>query len=224
MTEPFTWGDLLPLLKGVVLTLELCVITATAGAVLGFGIGLGETSRIKVLRAACIAYVNVVRGIPLLVLIFAMYFGVPLAFPGFSPGGFVTAFIALTVWAAAYMAEIFRGSIEALPRGQLDAADSLGLSYWQRLWHVIFPQMLKIAFPSGLGFMLVMVKESSLISVIGYVELTKAGGIVSNLTGNPLLTYSIFGLFYFVVCYGVSRLGRRFELRDARRAAQWVAP
>lgn len=221
MTEPFTWHHLNPLLNGLLLTLQLCLLSAIGGSILGLGIGIGQTVRFWPVRWLCVAYVNVVRGIPMLVLIFMAYFGIPLLFPSISLEGFATAFVALTLWAAAFMAEVFRGSIQAIPRGQTEAAMALGLKPTSTFRYVIYPQMMKIAFPAGLGFMLILIKESSLISVIGYVELTKAGGIVSNLTGNPLLTYLCVGLFYFVVCYGVARFGRWYEARADRRT---VAP
>jgi polar amino acid transport system permease protein len=159
--------------------------------------------------------VTFVRGIPLLIIVFFAYFGVPLLFPDLSLSAFATAVIALTVFASAYLAEIFRGSINAVPRGQWEAADALGLGYFKKLRYVVLPQAMRIVVPPAIGFLIALIKDSSLVTVIGFVELTHAGTITSNLTANPILTYSVVAAFYFVICYGVSRLGRWYEQRSS---------
>lgn len=209
----FTWIDLLPLAQGALLTLALCVVAGVVGTILGLILAVAQNCPLRVLRWLGRLYVTVVRGIPLLVIVFFVYFGIPLLFPSISLNGFVTAAFALTGFATAYMAEIFRGSIEAVPVGQTEASAALGLGYFRRLLYVIFPQMLKIAVPPGIGFLIALVKDSSLVTVIGFVELTSAGNIVSNLTGNPIVTYLVVAAFYFVICYAISSLGRWYESR-----------
>jgi len=213
MFDGFAWEHLLPLAKGAVSTIALCVVSGVLGTVLGLLLGLGRTSPSRIARWICAIYVNAVRGVPLLVIIFFMYFGIPLFWPTVDLSTFVTGVIALTGFAAAYIAEIFRGSIEAVPRGQGEAAEALGLGYYAKYRFVILPQALKIAVPPGISFLIALVKDSSLVAVIGFVELTKAGTIVSNLTGDPLTTYLIVAGLYFVICYGISVLGRRYEAR-----------
>lgn len=204
--------EYLPLLgKGAVLTLALCLTSGVLGTVLGLLLGLAETSPSRVLRWASTIYINVVRGIPLLVIIFFIYFGTPLLFPDVDLPAFVTGVIALTVFASAYIAEIFRGSIDAVPKGQSEAAEALGLNYYLKFRYVIIPQAMKVAIPPGIGFLIGLVKESSLVTVIGLIELTSAGGIVSNLTVDPITTYLVVAAMYFVVCYGISLLGQRYE-------------
>jgi polar amino acid transport system permease protein len=147
----------------------------------------------------------------LLILIFFIYFGLPLLVPGADLPGFLTGAIALTAFATAYIAEIFRGSIEAIPKGQSEAADALGLSYSRKFRYVILPQAVKIAVAPGITFLIGLVKDSSLISVIAFMELTRAGNIVSNLTYDPITTYLVVAAIYFIICYGISLLGRKYE-------------
>jgi len=211
MFEPFGWQHLSPLVKGAEFTIVLCVISGVIGSVFGVLLGLAKTSPNRVARWLSAIYVNIVRGVPLLVIIFFVYFGIPLMFPGLGLSAFLSAIIALSGFAAAYVAEIVRGSIEAIPKGQGEAADALGLNYYTKYRYVIIPQAMKIAVPPGIGFLISLVKDSSLVTVIGYVELTKSGSIVSNLTGDPIKTYLVVAGMYFVICYGISLIGRQYE-------------
>jgi polar amino acid transport system permease protein len=216
----FNWLDLESLLRGAVWTVVLCVTAGVAGTVLGLTLGIAASSPSRIARWVASSYVLLVRGIPLLVIVFFAYFGIPLMFPQVDLSAFLTAVIALTVFATAYMAEIFRGSISAVPRGQTEAAQALGLDYRRRLRFVILPQAMRIAVPPGIGFLIALIKDSSLVTVIGYVELTHSGTIVSNLTADPILTYSVVAVLYFVICYGVSRLGHWYENRNGPRREQ----
>ena len=160
-------------------------------------------------------YPTFIRGIPILIILFFLYYAIPLMFPyaTFSQG--VTAVVGLSVYAGAYMAEIFRGSIQAVPKGQLEAAEALGMHYVQKMRYVILPQALKIVVPPGIGFLIALVKASSLVSVIGYTDLTRAGKIVTSQNHAPLSTYLVVALLYFVISYPLSRLGRWYETRLA---------
>jgi polar amino acid transport system permease protein len=209
----FGWQDVEALVRGAVWTIALCAVSGVLGTLLGGLLGLAATSPSRLSRWIATAFVTFIRGIPLLIIVFFAYFGVPLLLPDLSLSAFATAVIAMTVFAAAYMAEIFRGSINAVPKGQWEAAEALGLGYVKKLRHVVLPQAMRIAVPPGIGFLIALIKDSSLVTVIGFVELTHAGTIVSNLTANPILTYSVVAAFYFVICYGVSRLGRWYEQR-----------
>ena len=218
MLRSFNLHDLEPLLRGALWTLALCVTSGTLGTAFGLVLGLAATSPSKAARWISSAYVNLVRGVPLLIIIFFAYFAIPLIFPALELSAFVTAVIALSVFAAAYMAEIFRGSINAVPKGQCEAADALGLSYTLKYRYVVLPQAMRIAVPPGIGFLIALVKDSSLVTVIGFIELTHAGTIVSNLTADPITTYSVVGAMYFIICYGMSRLGRWYEKKTGIRA------
>lgn len=215
MLRSFNAGDLESLLRGALWTLALCVTSGVIGTLVGLVLGLAATSPSRIARGIATAYVYFIRGIPLLIIVFFAYFGVPLLFPSLSLSAFATAVIALSVFTAAYMAEIFRGSINAVPKGQWEAADALGLGYVRKLRHVVLPQAMRIVVPPAIGFLIALVKDSSLVTVIGFVELTHAGTIVSNLTADPILTYSVVAVIYFVICYGISRLGRFYEKRTS---------
>jgi polar amino acid transport system permease protein len=215
MLRSFNWHDFESLLRGAGWTLALCVTSGVLGTILGMLLALAATSPLRVARWLATAYVYFVRGIPLLILVFFAYFGIPLMFPNVGLSAFATAVIALTAFSAAYMAEIFRGSINAVPRGQLEAASALGLGYVHKYRFVVLPQAMRIAVPPGIGFLIALIKDSSLVTVIGFVELTHAGTIVSNLTADPITTYAVVAALYFVICYGVSRLGRWYEKRSS---------
>ncbi|MGO4856308.1 amino acid ABC transporter permease [Arthrobacter sp. 2MCAF14] len=213
MFEAFGWNDLIPLAQGAILTLGLCVTSGIFGTIFGLLLGLASTSPSRIARAISALYVYIIRGIPILVIIFMIYFGLPLMFPELELSKFSSAVVALSIYAAAYVAEIVRGSIEAVPPGQGEAADALGLAYYPKFRYVIVPQAMRIIVPPGIGFLIGLVKDSSLVTVIGYVELTKSGNIVANLTNNPIATFLTVGAMYFVICYGISLLGRWYEKR-----------
>jgi polar amino acid transport system permease protein len=213
MFEAFGPEHLLPLLTGAVWTIVLCAISGVIGSIAGMILGLARTSPSRIARWISAVYINLIRGIPILVIIFFIFFGLPLLFPDLDLSKFVSAIIALSVFAAAYVAEIVRGSIEAIPKGQSEAAEALGLGYYAKFRYVIIPQAMKIVVPPGIGFLIGLVKDSSLVTVIGFIELTRAGNIVSNLTGDPITTFLVVGAMYFVICYGISLLGRWYEKR-----------
>ncbi len=195
-------------------TLALCVTAGVAGTLLGFGLGLGQIARTKLLRWPAVVYVTVVRGIPVLLLIFFVYFGVPMLF-AVDMAPFLTGFLALTLVGAAYTGEIFRGAIQAVPRGQREAAAALGLGYFDLTFRVIMPQALRIAVPAGTGFLINLVKDSSLIGIIGFVELTRAAKILSNITLNPLSAFLMVAVIYFVISFAISSAGAAIERRLA---------
>ncbi|HEY6935188.1 MAG TPA: amino acid ABC transporter permease [Marmoricola sp.] len=215
MLRSFGWQDLEALARGALWTIALCATSGVIGTLLGMVLGLAATSPSRIARWLATAYVYFIRGIPLLIIVFFAYFGIPLIFPELSLPAFATAVIALTVFTAAYMAEIFRGSINAVPKGQWEAAEALGLGYFKKLRYVVLPQAMRIVVPPAIGFLIALIKDSSLVTVIGFVELTHAGTIISNLTANPILTYSVVAVFYLVICYGVARLGRWYEQRSS---------
>ncbi|WKG01657.1 amino acid ABC transporter permease [Mycolicibacterium sp. HK-90] len=199
--------------QGAVVTLQICALSVLFGGLLGIVIGLMSTGTIRALRWVAALYVAVIRGIPVLLIIFFVYFGIPLMAPGSSLSEYWAGVIALSVFASAYIGELVRGSIQAVPRGQFEAADALGLSYAQRMRWVILPQAARVIVPPGVGFLVVLIKDSSLVAVIGLIELTRAGNVVSSLTADPITTYLIVGAGYFVICYALSSLGRRYEQR-----------
>jgi polar amino acid transport system permease protein len=219
MFTSFDGPDLLLILQGTVVTLQICALSVLLGGVLGLVFGVLATAPIAPLRWISGIWVGAIRGVPVLLIIFFVYFGLPLAVPGSNVPEYWAAVAALSVFASAYISEIVRGSIRAIPRGQFEAADALGLSYLQTLRWVVMPQATRIIIPPGIGFLVILIKDSSLVAVIGLIELMRAGNIVASQTGQPILAYLVVGAVYFVICYPLSLLGRRYERRLTIRAA-----
>jgi polar amino acid transport system permease protein len=146
---------------------------------------------------------------PLLMQLFLAYFGMALV--GINTSPWTAAALALTLYTSAFLAEIWRGCVAAIPRGQWEAAQSLALSFGEQLRHVIGPQALRIAVPPTVGFLVQVVKGTALASVIGFVELTKAGTMITNATLRPFLVYSCVALLYFALCWPISLYARHLE-------------
>ncbi|NEU29850.1 amino acid ABC transporter permease [bacterium LRH843] len=211
MFEDFGWIHLTPLLKGAWLTIVLCFFATLFGSLLGIIVGIAATSPMKIFRILSSVYINLIRGIPLLMLIFTVYFVLPLLNLGFELSQGASAILALSIYTGAYMGEIVRGGIQAIDKGQFEAARALGMNYMQMFLQIIFPQAIKFMIPPGIGFVIALVKDSSLVSIIGYVDLTKAGKVVSNLTLSPIPTYLTVALIYFVICYVLSKVSYFYE-------------
>lgn len=204
-----------PLAQGLGMTALLVVISGVIGCIVGLILGLAATSPLPPARWASNIYTNIIRGIPPLVILFFMYFALPILFPLLTLSQTLTAVIGLSVYAAAYMGEIVRGSIRAIPVGQGEASEALGMRYYHKFRYVIIPQAMKIILPPGIGFLISLVKASALASVIGYDELTEEGHIVSTLNNQPLNVFLVVAVFYFVISYPLALLGRWYERRLA---------
>ena len=213
----FDWQYLPALLRGAWLTIVLCVVSGAIGSVIGLALGLAKTSHNLLARGISGLYVNLIRGLPVLIILLFMYYVLPLVAPSFTFSRAFTAIVGLSVYAGAYIAEIVRGSIEAVPKGQTEAAEALGMNYFVKFRYVIVPQAMRIIVPPAAGFLISLVKASALVSVIGYVELTKSARIASTLNQNPLATFAVAAALYFLICYPVSLLGRRYERRAGLR-------
>ena len=213
MFEVFSFRHILPFFKGAALTLQICVVTAILGMILGTLMGLAYASKNRFLSTLAKGYVNILRGIPLLVGLFFTYFTIPLIFKGTQVSREVACGFSLTIYAGAYISELVRGSILSIPKGQTEAASAMGMTYIQRMMYVIFPQAVRLLIPPLVGLLITLVKDSSLVSVLNYVDLTRTGKIVGNLTMNPLLSYTIVAIFYFVICFSLSRLAHFSEVK-----------
>jgi len=187
MFTSFDLPDLLLILQGAFVTLQICLLAVVLGGVVGIVSGILAASPFAPLRWISAIWVGAIRGVPVLLIIFFVYFALPLMSPGSNVPDYWAAVIALTIFASAYISEIVRGSIQALPRGQFEAAQALGLSWPQQLRFVVMPQAARIMVPPGIGFLVVLIKDSSLVAVIGLIELTRAGNIVASQTGQPIL-------------------------------------
>ena len=192
-------------------TLVLSLMALAGGGVLGLALALGRVSRSRWLRGIATFYIQLIQGTPLLVLLFLSYFG--LSMVGFRLDPLVAAGLSLTIYVGAFLGEIWRGCIEAVPRTQWEASDCLGLSRLQQYTHVILPQAVRIATAPTVGFMVQVVKNTSLASIIGFVELTRAGQIVNNSTFQPFLVFLFVAAIYFAICYPLSVASRVLERR-----------
>lgn len=209
MAQTFTLAHVGYMLEGVLWTLILSALAFVLGGFAGFGMLLLRISRFRIVRQLSFVVVQIIQGIPLLVILFAVYFG--LGIVGVQVPPLVAAGVAMMIYCAAFLAEIWRGCVLAVPRTQFEAAECLALSRWQSLTKVILPQALRIATPPTVGFMVQVVKSTSLASVVGFVELTRAAQIINNSTFQPFLVFGIAGAMYFAVCWPLSAWSRVLE-------------
>ena len=193
-------------------TVGLSAVALLTGSTIGFVLSLLRISGSRALSGLTLAYVEVFRGSPLLVQLFIVYFGLPIVF-GLHVSAFTTVAVSMILYTAGYMTEIFRAAIQAVHGGQWEAAYSVGMTYTQALFRVVVPQAMRIAVPPTLGQFISILKDSSLASIIGFMELTKAGMAVRARTANTLLAFGIVTALYFVVCYSLSEVSRRAERR-----------
>lgn len=199
------------LLVGAGWTILLTIVAFIGGGLVGFAVALGRVSDVAALRWLLGAYVQLIQGTPLLVLVFLLYFGVAMA--GYELGPLVAAGLAMTIYVSGYIGEIWRGCIESVPRVQWEAAECLPLTRTQRMRLVVLPQAFRIATPPTVGFMVQIVKNSSLASVVGFVELTRAGQLINNSIFDPMAVFMLVAVLYFAICYPLSRWSRRLESR-----------
>ena len=190
-------------------TVLLSLIAFAGGALVGLPIALMRVSKVAALRLVASAYIQLIQGTPLLIVLFLSYFG--LGIMGYKLAPLVAAGVALTLYAAAFLGEIWRGCIEAVPRTQWEASDCLGLNRFQQYAYVVLPQAMRIAIPPTVGFMVQIVKNTSLASVIGFVELARAGQIVNNSTFEPFTIFCVVAAIYFALCYPLSLASRHLE-------------
>lgn len=159
-------------------------------------------------------YIELLQGTPLLLQLFLVFFGLPLLGVDVSP--LLAAGVALTLYAAAFLAEIWRGCVDAVPRGQWEASSALGLNFRFQMQYVILPQALRLAIPPTVGFLVQLLKATALASIVGFDELTRAGTIVTNATFQPLVVYGLVALIYFAMCYPLTVCAGFLERRLAR--------
>ncbi|WP_076861076.1 amino acid ABC transporter permease [Bradyrhizobium mercantei] len=191
-------------------TIGLSAIALVGGSLLGFVIALARISSNKSLRWASSLYIQLVQGTPLLVLLFLLYYGIAV-FVGPTIPSIVAAGAGLTIYASGFLAEIWRGCIEAVPKSQWEAAECLALRRSQRMVHVILPQALRIATPPTVGFVVQVVKNTSLASVIGFIELAQAGKLINNSIFEPFTVFVVVAAIYFGICFPLSAWSRTLE-------------
>lgn len=214
----FGFPEFLFILEAARWTIALSLMAFIGGAVGGLLVALARTSENAVARAAATVFVQVFQGTPLLLQLFLIFFGAPVL--GWDVNPWLAAGVALILNTSAFLGEIWRGCIQAIPRGQWEAAEALGLHYVARMRDVILPQASKIALAPTVGYMVQVIKGTSLAAIIGFTEVTRAGQIINNATFQPMLVFSVVALIYFALCWPLSLLAGRMERRQAAALAR----
>ena len=202
-------GDIIYIIMAVRWTLLLSLVAFLGGALGGVLVALARTGEYNWLRVASAGYIKVFQGTPLLMQLFLAFF-VPGLF-GWSVDPWTAAALGLSLHASAFLGEIWRGAIEVVPRGQWEAATSLGLRYAPKMVLIIAPQAIRIAIPPTIGFLVQLIKGTSLASIIGFVELTRAAQIINNATFRPFAIFALVALVYYVICRPLSAYSKRME-------------
>lgn len=200
-----------PLLEGARMTLALTATSFVLSVVVGLIVCVCKMSRVAALARAATLYVEVIRGTPLLLQLFYIYYALPdvgIRLPAFGAG-----VAGLTINFGAYLAELFRAGIQSIPAGQVEAARSTGLSEREALRHVVLPQAVRVIFPALANYALVMVKESSLVAVLSVRELMRAGELLASATFRTMTVYTLVGVIYLAVSYALAVAFRRYERR-----------
>ncbi|WP_457298927.1 amino acid ABC transporter permease [Phyllobacterium sp. P5_D12] len=206
------------LLQGLAWTLVLTAMGFVGGIAFGIIVALMRVSSVTWIRMIAIGWIGLFQGTPLLMQLFVAYFGLPLL--GFNLPAWAAVGIALTAHASAFLGDIWRGAIQAVPRGQTEAAMALGLHTRSLMIDVIMPQAFKLSLPATVGFLVQLLKGTSLAAIVGFIELTRAGSIVSNQIYRPLLVFGVVGAMYFAMCWPLSLWGRNIERRMSAGASR----
>lgn len=211
MIRPFGIDEILFLIQSAGWTLVLTVVAMAFGGALALVVALARVARVRAVRELARAWIGVIQGVPVLMLLFLSYYG--LSYAGFELPPIVAASISLSLYASAYLGEIWRGAIESVPRQQWEASASLALSRAQQYRYVILPQSVRIALPPTVGFLVQLVKNTSIVSIVSVVELTRAGQLINNVTFQPFKVFAVVALIYLAICYPMSRASRNLEGR-----------
>jgi polar amino acid transport system permease protein len=209
MVDFTLWDILRNLLLAARWTVALSLVAFLGGGLVGLALLVLRLWGLPWLGRVVALYVQVFQGTPLLMQLFLAYFG--LALFGLDVSRWTAASVALILYASAYLTEIWRGCVDAVPKGQWEASGSLALSFSQQLRHVILPQALRVAIAPTVGILVQVIKGTALASVIGFVELTKAGSMMANVTFKPFLVYGCVAVLYFLMCYPISAYSQRIE-------------
>lgn len=215
MSRDFGANELVFLLAALRWTLALTAIAFIGGGLGGFAIALMRVARARSLRFVASAYVMLFQSTPLLMQLFIAFYGLAVL-TGVRLDPWPAVAVAFTFYAAAFLGDIWRGAIEAIPRGQWEAAAALALTRWQTLRRVVLPQAVRIAIPPTVGFLVQLIKGTSVAAIVGFVELTRAGQLMVNVTFQPMTVYPLVAVFYFFLCWPLSLAAGRLELRLAR--------
>jgi polar amino acid transport system permease protein len=216
MVDFTLWDIVRNLLLAARWTVALSLVAFISGGLLGLLLLVFRMTETRSAKFFVSTYVQIFQGTPLLMQLFLAYFG--LALFGWKLSPWVAASLALMLYTSAFLVEIWRGCVDAVPKGQWEASTSLALSFRQQLQYVVLPQAFRIAIPPTVGFLVQVIKGTALASVIGFVELTKAGTMITNATFEPFIVYSVVALLYFLLCYPISLYAKSLEGRLNARA------
>jgi len=218
MLRQFGPNEFLFILTAARWTVLLSLIAFAGGMVGGLIVALSRVSAVKALSLTAGGFIQVFQGTPLLMQLFLVFFGANTL--GLDINPWIAAAVALTLNASAFLGEIWRGCIQAVPKGQWEAANALGLHYPSMMRYIILPQAFKIALPPTVGFLVQLIKATSLAAIIGFTELTRAGQIINNATFKPFLVFGTVAAIYFALCWPLSHLSTRLERRFAAAHAR----
>jgi polar amino acid transport system permease protein len=209
MVDFTVWDIFRNLLLAARWTVLLSLIAFTGGGLVGLALLVARVAKLPGANRTVGLYVQLFQGTPLLMQLFLAYFG--LALFGINVSPWTAAALALTLYTSAFLTEIWRGCVDAVAKGQWEASSALALNLREQLRHVIGPQALKVAVPPTVGFGVQVIKGTALASVIGFVELTKAGTMITNATFRPFTVYACVALMYFALCFPISAWSKLLE-------------
>jgi polar amino acid transport system permease protein len=212
MGRSFGLSEFLYLLRAIPWTLLLSLGALLGGGILGLLIAILRTAPSRPLRWLAIGYIELFQGTPVLMQLFVVYYGLAVLF-NLQVDPWPAVLLAFTLYSSAFLGEIWRGSIEAIPQPQWEAAACLALSFPKQLWFVILPQAARISIPPTVGFAVQLIKSTSIAAIIGFVELTRAGQLMTNTTFKPMIVYPIVAALYFILCWPLSLLAQTLERR-----------
>ena len=213
MVRDFTFIEFWMVLSGIKATLMLSGIAFLGGGIGGLWVALARTAPFKSVRVIAGAFIDFFQGTPMLLQLFLVFYGLPVF--GIRVNLWVAVTIGLTLHASAFLGEIWRGGIQAVANGQTEAANALGLGYVGRMRYIILPQAQRLAFAPTVGFLVQLIKGTSLAAIIGFVELSRSAQLASSITYKPLLAYGLAGACYFAICFPLSRYSAYLEKRFA---------
>ncbi|MFN7023321.1 MAG: amino acid ABC transporter permease [Pseudorhizobium sp.] len=214
MIRPFGWNEFLIIVMAAQWTIALSAIAFAGGGLGGLMVALARVSDIRPLRVIALGFIRIFQGTPLLMQLFLVFFGMNIF--GLPINPWIAAAIALTLHASAFLGEIWRGCIEAVPPGQREAATALGLRYYNRMRYILLPQAARIAVAPTVGFLVQLIKGTSLAAIIGFTELTRQGQIINNATFSPFMVFGTVAAIYFILCWPLSLLAQRMEVKFSR--------
>ena len=212
MNRSFEIPEFIYLLAALRWTLLLSLVAFIGGGVVGFVIAILRTTHSRILRLLTAGYIQLFQGTPGLMQLFLFYYGLAVLYD-MQVDAWPAVALAFTLYAGAFLGEIWRGSIQAIPRTQWEASACLSLGYIEQLRFVILPQAMRISIPPTVGFLVQLIKGTSIAAIIGFVELTRAGQLIVNVTFQPMLVYPIVAALYFAVCWPLSLVSRSLERR-----------